>query len=258
MGQVDFALKEEFSWVSYCASSTNTAASEAASWDALLPTSRQFMHQLGLSSRHPHCITGNFTTDAPPMGPLVVHDYHNDGMIDAAITLWKRALPALLAMGELWLRLFSALLAPLGIAYMVWILLLGDAAADKAAAVKKSRTNHLLTILVCALSLASSLVLATDMWYVHQYGSDYGVSMLVTSSLLATLCAMRYKSTTIGVFVLMIGALTVQLAFDWESQTFVFGCADELPLQVSEGLYHNTANPLVDALVQHWPIESRT
>ena len=160
--------------------------------ETVVPSTRLFLESLkeNVSTLHPFCLSNAppfQLNGVPPMGPLE-HRFEDQTYPQAAYTIWKLIAPPLLAMGELWLRLFSALLAPLGIAYMVWILLLGDAAADKAVAVKKSRTNHLLTILVCALSLASSLVLATDMWYVHQYGSDYGVSMLVTSSLLATLC----------------------------------------------------------------------
>lgn len=255
MVQIDYSLKEEFSWEDYC----TTFSSPTEGWDALPhETSRQFMQKLGLSAIHPHCVSRNFTTDAPPMGPLVVHDYHEGSTLAALVTFWKQATPALLAMSELWLRLFAAVLAPLGIAYMVWTLL-GPTASDtsKKSGTTKTSTRIMITV-ASVLSLASSIVLATDMWYVYQYGSDYGVSLLVASSVLAGICAFRHRLVSVAICIVLVLSLTVQLAFDWETKSFQFGCEDELPLSVPEGMYYNDANPLVDAMVQHWPEETRT
>ena len=247
MVQIDYALKEQFSWQDYCASELRTIDT----WDKLPGSSRRFMEALNLSAIHPHCITQNFTTDAPLMGPLLNHDFH-DNIWDTILTTWKQASPALLAMGELWLRLFAAVLAPLGIAYLLWSVLgpSWDVTDSKRERIQKFRMSS-----ASVFSLASSTVLATDMWYVYHFGANFGISLLTASSVLAAGCAMRHGLTSVKIFLVLTWLLTLKLSF--RHGTFHFG-GDELPHNVPEGLYYNEQNPLVHRLVQNWPIETRT
>jgi dienelactone hydrolase len=244
MVQLDFSLKEQFSWHDYCASSTTDG------WDKLHESSRQFMETLNLTAIHPHCITQDFASDAPLMGPLLNHDYHERDW-DAVVTTWHQASPALLAMGELWLRLFSALLAPLGIAYLLWTLLGPSEVKD----VKREKSRKFRIAIVSMFSLASSVVLATDMWYVYQYGPNYGVSLLLASALLSAVCATRHKLKFVGIFLILTLFLTLKLSFN--TGAFQFG-GDDLPHSVPEGLYYNDDNALINRLVQHWPSKTRT
>jgi hypothetical protein len=71
MVQVNFALKEQFSWKDYCASFANTGTD---GWGNPEP-SRLLLESLNLSTIHPHCASQRFDTDAP-MGPFSQHDYH--------------------------------------------------------------------------------------------------------------------------------------------------------------------------------------
>lgn len=203
MGKIDFSLRQEFSWEEYCKSfSTDTDG-----WDKLAASSRQFMEAMTLSAIHPHCKTGEFQSDSPIMGPLVKHDYH-DSSVDAIVTAWKRASPALLAMSELWLRLFASLLAPLGIAFLVWRLLNPSTAKTTNTAIKENvadrRRRTFRTTLVAMLALASSVVLSTDMYYVYEYGSSYGLSFLAASSVLSVLCTVRERLPTLGIYMILI------------------------------------------------------
>lgn len=248
MVQVNFALKEQFSWQDYCASFAPTSAD---GWEKLPESSRLFLELLNLSTVHPHCVSQSFDTDAPLMGPLLQHDYH-ESVWDALITTWKQASPTLFAMGELWLRLFAALLAPLGIAYLVWTFV---AHSHQAKHVKAEQSQKFRITLASMLSLASSAVLATDMWYVYQYGPHYGISLLVASSLLTSIIATRHRLVSVGIILVFVWTLTIKLSF--KNGTFQFG-GDELPHNVPEGLYYNHLNPLVHKLVQNWPVENRT
>lgn len=248
MVQVNFALKEQFSWQDYCASFANTGTD---GWGQLPEPSRLLLESLNLSTIHPHCVSQRFDTDAPLMGPLSQHDYH-ESVWDALVTTWKQASPTLFAMGELWLRLFAALLAPLGIAYLVWSLL---AHSHQAKPIKAEQSHNFRITLASMLTLASSAVLATDMWYVYQYGPGYGISLLVASSLLTSIIATRHRLLSVGIVLLLIWSLTIKLSF--KNGTFQFG-GDELPLNIPEGLYYNHQNPLVHKLVQNWPVETRT
>ena len=248
MVQVNFALKEQFSWQDYCASFANTGTD---GWGKLPEPSRLLLESLNLSTIHPHCVSQRFDTDAPLMGPLSQHDYH-ESVWDALVTTWKQASPTLFAMGELWLRLFAALLAPLGIACLVWSLL---AHSHQAKPIKAEQSHKFRITLASMLTLASSAVLATDMWYVYQYGPGYGISLLVASSLLTSIIATRHRLLSVGIVLLLIWSLTIKLSF--KNGTFQFG-GDELPLNIPEGLYYNHQNPLVHKLVQNWPVETRT
>jgi dienelactone hydrolase len=249
MVQVNFALKEQFSWQDYCASFATTGSE---GWDKLPESSQLFMESLNLSAIHPHCVSQRFDTDAPLMGPLVQHDYHESAW-DALVTTWKQASPTLFAMGELWLRLFAALLAPLGIAYLVWSLLAHSPPETKHGKAEQSRKFRI--TVASTLALASSAVLATDMWYVYHFGPRYGISLLVASSLLASIAATRHRLLSVGIVVLLLWTLTMKLSF--KNDTFQFG-GDELPHNVPEGLYYSHHNPLVHKLVQNWPIKTRT
>ena len=194
------------------------------------------------------------------MGPLLNHDFH-DSFWDDIITKWKQASPTLLAMGELWLRLFAGFLAPLGIAYLLWSLLgpssspVPSSGDDSMMGLKRQRIQRFRIMSASILSLASCTILTTDMWYVYHYGPSYGISLLMASSVLAAVCAKRHGLLPVRVFIIVVWLITLKLSF--RRGTFQFG-GDELPHNVPEGLYYSKQNPLVQRLVQNWPVETRT
>jgi predicted esterase len=246
MVQIDFSLKEAFSWEKFCASQKD----QVRDWSLLPDSSRRFLEALNIPQIHPDCLSLSYTnTDAPLMGPLTTHDYH-ESTLDSLLTLWKQASPAILAMSELWLRWFAALLAPMGIAYLMWRLL------SDYNSLNKKQNLHLFRIVVASkLALASAVVLATDMSYVYQYGAAYGVSLVLASAFLALLCSVLYKRASIFVFCLLMLGLTWHLTY--RDGSFQFG-GDDLPYNVPEGLYYDNINPLVQKLISHWPADTRT
>lgn len=232
-----FVLKD------YCAE----FAANADEWTHLDEASRQYLKALNLSSIHPFCESNEpFPSDVPPMGPMLVKDHH-ESLLDAVVTLWHQLAPALLAMGELWLRLFASALAPLCIAYLLWDLL--------SSAIKgRSRTWVGIT---CLLSVASSAILATDMLYVLEFGSHYGAALLLLSSMLAVLSCRRHKMPIVMSLLFLFWVLTAHLIWDPSTRKVQFG-GSEVPRKVEEGLYYDSSNPLMAKVAQEWPMETRT
>ena len=236
MVQFDFSLKTQFSWEDYCAS----ALLESNGWDELQESSRQFLESLSLPSIHPHCVSGNFDTDA------------HDSLWDEVITAWKQFSPTLLALGELWLRFFAAAFAPTGVAYLIWTVLWSSPTVTNS---QPAKIRKVPLIMASIISLASSTVLLTDTWYVYQNGPNYGLSLLTASSLLTAILAKRHGLLAVRMSLVLTWILAFQLSF--KNGTFQFG-GDELPHNVPEGLYFNPQNAMIDKLVQNWPIATRT
>lgn len=235
---VFFNLKE------YCSS----FGADADEWNHLDERSRQFLRTLELSSIHPFCDNANgpFPSDVPEMGPLLVNDHH-DTVFDAIITLWHQVSPALLAMSELWLRLFASALAPLCIAYLLWDLLMP---------VDKTKSTLRVSI-SCVLSVASAAILTTDMLYVLEFGPQYGAALLVLSSLLAVLSCRRYKLNAVMSFIVLLWALVAHVSYDRATGKLQFG-GPQVPRVVEEGLYYDSSNPLMARVAAEWSVKSRT
>ena len=232
-----FVLKE------YCAS----FGANADEWLHLDESSRQYLKALDLSSIHPFCDHDDpFPSNVPKMGPMLVNDYH-ESVLDAIVTLWHQASPALLAMAELWLRLFASALAPLCMAYLLWDLLSPTTKASSRTWIEIS----------CLLSVASSAVLTTDMLYVLEFGPQYGAALFVLSSLLAVLSYRRHKMNFVISFLVLLWALVAHLVWDHSTGQIQFG-GPEVPRFVKEGLYCDSSNPLMRRVASEWPIETRT
>ena len=246
-GVPNFALKEVFDWPTYCASHHHELHHDGVIGS---PESRQFLVDLALSSIHPICISGNFTSDAPPMGPLTNHDYHESNWA-ALVTLWLQSTASLFALGELWFRLFCMMIAPAGIAFLV-----RDPFQEHQDS-KSSPKNTAWVEMWCLVSVAASVVLTTDSLYVYQLGERYGVSHLIATSALATIACFRHRLYRVMLCIVLLWGLTLQLAWDQTTNCFLLGGPD-IPRKIDEGLYYDTENSLVHKIVQHWPVKART
>ncbi len=88
---------------------------------SLIDSSRSFVESLDLPSVHPFCNddAGPFPMEGvPPMGRME-HRFEDESTLEMLITMWYMVAPPLLAMAELWLRLFAGALGPLGILYLL-------------------------------------------------------------------------------------------------------------------------------------------
>jgi hypothetical protein len=239
---------------SYC------EAQQPSDWTSLPSQSQAFLESLNLPRIHPFC-----SSDAPnpfdipgipAQGPLLTYD-HLESTWDMVVTFIAMAMPSIASLGELWLRLFASVIAPLGIAHLVWKVQ-EKKAKEEANANNNKREKNILSI-VCLLSVASSVVILTDTLYVLEYGPWYGATLLVASAVLslATAVKRRLYKTIVGQICLL--ALLVHLIYDYETGLFQFGHPDDVVTHINEGLYYDKSNSFIRSIVEdHWPVNSRT
>eukprot|EP00536_Pseudo-nitzschia_multiseries_P009244 jgi/Psemu1/200246/e_gw1.253.58.1 len=227
---MDFEYTDEYLSALLLGTNDHNHHHEAALADR--PSNRKFLSDLRLPAVHPFCLGlegvgggADFFIDPsiPPMGSLNLAE---EIWTAAVTTLWFMVAPALLAMGELWLRLFAGWIGPLGI---VWLVLSAEpdpeppvVGANTRTKTKSESTFSFYKCLGIVLTVASSLVLMTDTLYVLQNGTVYGAVLFAAS--LALL--------------------------------FHFGHpADDV--RIAEGLYHDPGNPLVSRIAERWKLEDR-
>jgi len=168
--------------------------------------------------------------------------------VEALLTLWYWLAPALLAMGELWLRLFAGLLGPVGIAYLLYSNINAVDNKTKPTATKK-------TSLITLLTVSSSLVLMTDTLYVLENGTRYGVMLFVASLVLSfRLCrAHNLKVTSLMLAgLVLLSAHLVTKNDNGPSTSLHFGDPVD-DVHLSEGLYYDSENTFVSSIAERWP-----
>lgn len=220
---------------------------------SVLPsTTASFIKALDLPSTHPFCDEsfGSQPFPAEGVAPMGALDYRFEGesALETAVTLWSMISPALLAMGELWLRLFAGALGPMGIVY----LLVDEWNHPRQEKQEKQQNGDKRSIsLVCILCMASALVLMTDTQYVLDNGPWYGVILFFAALLLCTRACMRHKLWKVTPVMICIVVLAMHLVWDYDHGTISFGNkADEV--RIDEGLYYDKSNPFVSSLVENW------
>jgi hypothetical protein len=236
---------------SYC------EAQEPSDWTSLHAQSQSFLESLNLPRIHPFCsenAPNPFDIPGiPAQGPLQTYD-HLETTWDMVVTFIAMAMPSLASLGELWLRLFASVLAPLGIAHLLWKVQEKKTVPTEEA--NNKREKSILSI-VCLLSVASSVVILTDTLYVLEFGPWYGATLLLASCVLsfATALKRRLYKTIMGQICLL--ALLVYLIYDYETGLFQFGHPDDV-VHISEGLYYDSSNSFISSIVDHWPEPYRT
>eukprot|EP00537_Pseudo-nitzschia_pungens_P008289 CAMPEP_0172364926 /NCGR_PEP_ID=MMETSP1060-20121228/7948_1 /TAXON_ID=37318 /ORGANISM="Pseudo-nitzschia pungens, Strain cf. cingulata" /LENGTH=678 /DNA_ID=CAMNT_0013088057 /DNA_START=36 /DNA_END=2072 /DNA_ORIENTATION=+ len=251
-------------------------------WSAFLgtetdtPSNRKFFSDLKLPVVHPFCleesgarfgISMNADADAdatktiPPMGSLnfleevwtagaTPGESHAPMLLRSMVTVWYMVAPALLAMGELWLRLFAGWIGPMGI---VWLVLTPPQKAS-------GWTSHGIV-----LTVASCLVLMTDTLYVLQNGPTYGLVLFaVALALSARLCwsrKLRIAACCLVGLVVLAARLVVHPGSgsgnsNSNCSAIHFGHpADDI--SIDEGLYYDSRNALVSRIAERWRPEDR-
>lgn len=211
----------------------------------LEPSSRDFLDALNLPSIHPFCSDEgpSFQVEGvPPMGDLE-YGFQDETIFQGMITMWYMIAPPLLAMTELWLRLFAGSLSPLGILYLTM---------DECKGPSRKDSDAKIVSFVSVLSVASSLVLMTDTLYVLENGPCLGVALFGVSLLLSLRAFRRYDLFKSSIILYCILLLAMHLVWDSKTGSLTFGDkVDEV--KIGEGLYFNPANDFVLSLVKNWP-----
>jgi len=246
--------------------------------DAVDAKTKTFFVNLDLPFVHPFCGPDApqepYEVDgAPVMGPLKTSfpEASHPNMISKMVTVWHVASPSLLAMGELWLRLFAAALAPLCILYLVWWNLwqpptdsggnTNDSSQKQQQRQQNSAKNGdagLSLSFACIIGVASSLVVMTDTLYVLEFGPEYGCCLFLSAVCISTYTCMRRGMPRTSTCITALVLLAAHLIWDrTSSSTVTFGDANDR-IDIEEGLYHDPSNAFVHSIVEEWPERHRT
>ena len=199
-----------------------------------------FLQRLNLTFLHPFCNVSSTIyhpynlPGVPAQGPLLNHD-HLETWYDVIVTIVAMVAPSLAAMMELWLRLFSSIIAPTAVLYMLYFELANN--AGQAAIDKKDR--RFLSI-VCLLGVACSVILLTDSLYVYEYGPMYGGTLVGLSVPLSWSICNKHslKRTRYGIIGIL--CLLIALVYDHRTGSINFGDPNDIPKSIDEGLYYNS------------------
>jgi hypothetical protein len=200
----------------------------------------EFLQRLNLTFLHPFCNTSSTTyypynlPGVPAQGPLLHHD-HLETWYDILVTIVAMVAPSIVAMVELWLRLFSSFIAPTAVVYMLYFevtYISGQIATTK--------TDMRFLSTVCLTGVACSVILLTDSLYVYEFGPMYGGTLLGLSVILSWNACKKHslKRTRYGIIGLLL--LLIALVYDYRSGSITFGNPKDIPNSIDEGLYYNS------------------
>ena len=117
----------------------------------------------------------------PNIGPVSLLELHSGSIPQLCLTATTMAAPTL-AMAELWLRLFAAVLGPLCLCWLLHREIAGRGQSGSGGGQNGA-------IAVSLVGLASAGVLATDSLYVYEYGRHFGATLFCVTSILVLRCA---------------------------------------------------------------------
>jgi hypothetical protein len=211
---------------------------EPSSWDALgHASSIQFLQRLNLSSVHPFCNPQTAPSPyeipgVPGQGPLLNND-HLETYWDVLVTINAMGTPSLAAMAELWLRLFSSIVAPLGVAILVYLDIFDNSVTNHS-----SKKPYSFAFFTCLITTGSSAVLCTDSLYILEFGPLYGATVFAASFMLSwSICSKRQFHNARRILIGML-LLVFVLIYDLEGGQFVFGSRRD-EVKIEEGLYYD-------------------
>jgi predicted alpha/beta-fold hydrolase len=240
---------------SYC----NTNSED---WEALHDTAKAFIEALQLPKVHPHCLDENFLDDELPipddeMDPSFF--YENEMSIFSRIVTFLYVIaPALLAMLELWLRLFACIIAPLVGTYLASDLGYKKNTQGNAKKVDNYDRNQ---AILMGLGLASSVVLFTDTMYVQSFGRTYGLLCLGVITLLSTQRLSTLQKFQKLIKLMIVSSLVLSMflyATSGKQGTDHYSNPGIDIATVDEGLYFSQSNALMSKIAEIWPEDSRT
>jgi hypothetical protein len=128
-------------------------------------------------------------------------------IVGVVYTIWCMVAPALLAMMELWLRLFAVAVAPIGIAYLNYHFISTTFSPNKNQKMEFSSKSNLKLTIIGMLTAGSSLILATDTLYVLKYGPHFGASLYLGSFVLAFAMSGRHNATILSMGLVVLAIL---------------------------------------------------
>jgi len=234
-----------------------------AQWESLHSSALSFIEALDLPKVHPRCIEGFFSSEKIPIPDHEMHPdffYENSmGFLSRAVTLFYQVSPALMAMGELWLRLFSCIIAPLVGTYLIAkeIRPTSNDSKNKESDWRHDRRQAILLV----LGLTASAVLFTDTMYVQAYGRTNGGISLCTLIILSLRRSSKLSSYKKRFRFALMAILSITGFLFLRSERGGSSISDHPGIDVAsieEGLYYSKDNPFMARVAELWPEENRS
>ena len=225
------------------------------------PSAVSFLDGLGLPAVHPLCLdpiaSVSGATDSLPNAI----GSEGAGIQGAGFyTLYCQVVPVLLALSELWLRLFAFVLAPLAVV----CLLLDEWRHARSASVRytiriRKESPSRLAAVASVFGLASAAVLLTDSLYVHHFGRAPGASLYLALSALSKRAWSRRRFGWIALVLNFVihGLAAICLVRSGAGESLADPPGIDLPT-AREGLYYSQENRRVSSIVERWPEQYRS
>eukprot|EP00979_Chaetoceros_neogracilis_P017784 scaffold10272_cov276-Chaetoceros_neogracile.AAC.18 len=241
----------------YCQTSDTSSES---SWELLSKYERAFINALDLPIVHPRCLQDFFSSESIPIPEHEMDPeffYEKDmGFIGRAITLFYVVAPALLAVGELWLRLFSCIIAPLVGTYLIAKEIRPNNSENKDRDWRHDRHQ----VFIMLLGLAASAVLFTDSLYVQAYGRTNGGICLGTLTLISLRRSVKLRFYKKRFLCAMMALLSITGFLLARSERGGPSLSDHPGIDISSleaGLHYSKDNAFMTRVAQLWPEENR-
>mmetsp|Transcript_14949 Transcript_14949/g.28134 ORF Transcript_14949/g.28134 Transcript_14949/m.28134 type:complete len:648 (-) Transcript_14949:28-1971(-) len=254
-----------------------------AKWDTLHATAQSFIQKLDLPKIHPLCKhflqeentywMNHDTTilDIPlpdhAMGPEYFYE-QSMGFFSRLYTLFCVVAPALLAMAELWLRLFSCVIAP-AVGTFLFLKEMQTPEVplrknhDQNMTNKSNKTEYRRALILMILGLASSGVLSTDTMYVQAHGRLSGGVCLCILLFLSIKGSKRLVTFQRRIFYMSVVFILSVVLYLYSRSGRVGGddwLFDHPGIDIAtiqEGLYYSPNNTFMRRVAELWPQEDR-
>lgn len=229
-------------------------------FSSLSASALHFIQSLELPKSHPRCYMGFDPVEDLPLSDseMASHYFYEQrvGILSQLITYAYIALPALMAMTELWFRLLSFAIAPMVFTYLL-SLALRPMKNNVTPTVRRERYECFIML----LGIGSALVLFTDTSYVHAHGRLLGGLILCTLVMLSlrrtqSLCHLR-KSMNGTISLLLLLTVYLYLHSEPAGSGFYDHPGIDVPT-IQPGLYFSEHNPFINRIAELWPSSHRT
>jgi predicted alpha/beta-fold hydrolase len=241
-------------------------------WKTLHPSASAFVELLDLPKVHPRCLDDFLEKFSNPL-PIPDEDMHadyfyesSDGIGSRIVTILYQILPPLMAMSELWIRLFACVIAPLVATMLLSKILSNGKSKSNSKDVKNDNANARKTerrwFILIVLGMLASAVQLTDTMYVQEYGRWNGTILLAVTALLSTRLAVSqfqiYKSKTIAAVIAVLSLSGYLVSISVRSESGVYGDPALDVATIQSGLYLSNNNTFMTRVAELWPEEERT
>jgi predicted alpha/beta-fold hydrolase len=223
------------------------ASHRGSTWEQLPASSVAFLKKLDLTTIHPYCQNASaFLEDPaiPSMGPL--REPVDDTTIEALVTFAYAKLVPFCGFLDLWIRLVSGFLAPIG----VMMLILENQGSSVGKRSLHTHTPHHWNSIVITFC---SMIVMVDSMYVNEFGCYYGATLFLLATVLSLRIAVQRRLVKSQIVLFLLIFLALYLTFDWRRFEFQFGDPFDVNRTVESGLYYSSQNGLIHDAVSLWP-----